>query len=113
MLGIGGGAIYVPGMVILLGTHQHAAQGASLVAIVPTAIVGSITHYGRDNIDIPAVIRVVPGAIIAALIAGFVADKLDATTLQRIFGVVMALLAVNTILGALRGRAVSEAVAGG
>jgi hypothetical protein len=102
MLGIGGGAVYVPAMVILLGTNQHSAQGASLVAIVPTAIVGSITHLRRENIDIPVVLQVVPVAIIAAFAGGFLADRLDATTLQRIFGVVMAYLALNTIWSALR-----------
>ncbi len=102
MLGIGGGAIYVPALVILLGVDQHAAQGASLVAIVPTAVVGSITHFRNNNIDVPVVVQIVPIAIIAGFAAGFLADKLDATTLQRIFGVVMAYLALNTIWSALR-----------
>lgn len=102
MLGIGGGAVYVPAMVILLGTNQHSAQGASLVAIVPTAIVGSITHLRRENIDLPIVAQVVPGAIVAAIVAGFIADKLDATTLQRIFAIVMVYLSLNMIWSALR-----------
>lgn len=102
MLGIGGGAIYVPAMVILLGENQHSAQGASLAAIVPTAIVGSITHLRHSNIDIPVVAQVIPGAIVAAFVGGFIADKLDASTLQRIFGVVMVYLSLNTIWSALR-----------
>jgi uncharacterized protein len=108
MLGIGGGAIYVPAMVFLLGENQHSAQGASLAAIVPTAIVGSVTHLRNQNIDVPVVVQVVPGAIVAAFIAGFVADKLDANTLQRIFGVVMAYLALNTIWSALRRDAAEQ-----
>lgn len=102
MLGIGGGAIYVPAIVILLGANQHSAQGASLAAIVPTAIVGSITHLRHKNVDVPVVIQVVPIAIVAGFAAGFVADRIDAATLQRIFGVVMAYLALNTIVSALR-----------
>jgi len=102
MLGIGGGAIYVPALVILLGVDQHSAQGASLVAIVPTAVVGSITHFRNKNIDGPVVVQIVPIAIVAGFAAGFVADKLDATTLQRIFGAVMAYLALSTIWSALR-----------
>ena len=113
MLGIGGGAIYVPAIVILLGENQHSAQGASLAAIVPTAIVGSITHLRNKNIDVPVVVQVVPAAIIAAFIAGFVADKLDAHTLQRIFGVVMAYLALNTIWSALRHDPATELEQGG
>ena len=113
MLGIGGGAIYVPAMVILLGVNQHMAQGASLAAIIPTAIVGSMTHLRHKNINVPVVVQVVPGAIIAAFVAGFIADKLDASTLQRIFGVVMVFLALNTIWSALRRDPALEQQQGG
>ncbi len=102
MLGIGGGAIYVPALVIILGEGQHTAQGISLVAIVPTAIVGTLTHLRNKNVDVPAVIQVVPGAIVAAIVAGFIANKLDASVLQRIFAVVMTYVALNTIWSALR-----------
>ena len=113
MLGIGGGAIYVPAMVILLDVNQHSAQGASLVAIVPTAIVGSMTHLRNKNVDVPVAMQVVPIAIVAGFAAGFIADKLDATTLQRIFSVVMAYLALNTIWSALRRDPALEKQQGG
>lgn len=102
MLGVGGGVIYVPALVILLDVDQHAAQGASLVAIVPTALVGSIPHLRHGNVDQPLVAQIVPLAIVAGFVSGLLADSLDAATLQRIFGFVMAYLAVNIILGALR-----------
>jgi uncharacterized membrane protein YfcA len=102
MLGIGGGAIYVPAMVILLGEKQHLAQGASLAAIIATGIVGGLIHLRNQNVDVPAVVQVVPAAVVAGFIAAFVADRLDAAVLQRIFGVVMVYLAVNMIWGALR-----------
>src|ERR1700694_3257540 len=102
LLGIGGGAIYVPAMVFLLGVDQHLAQGASFVAIVPTAIVGTFAHLRNRNVNVPAVIQVVPGAVIAGFIAGFIANSLDAAVLQRVFGVVMVYLALTTIWSALR-----------
>ena len=102
MLGIGGGAIFVPAMVILLDEQQHMAQGASLMAIIATGIVGGLTHLRHQNVDVPAVVQVAPAAIVAGFIAAFVADRLDAAVLQRIFGVVMVYLAFNMIVGALR-----------
>jgi uncharacterized membrane protein YfcA len=102
MLGIGGGAIYVPAMVILLDEKQHLAQGASLAAIIATGIVGGFIHLRNKNVDVPAVVQVVPAAVVAGFIAAFVADRLDAAVLQRIFGVVMVYLAVTMIWGALR-----------
>jgi uncharacterized protein len=41
MLGIGGGALFVPALVILLGLKQVDAEATSLLAIVPVAAVGA------------------------------------------------------------------------
>jgi hypothetical protein len=113
MLGVGGGAIYVPAMVILLDVDQHSAQGASLLAIVPTALMGSIVHLRNENVNLPVVGQVVPLAILAGFVAGFIANSLDTLTLQRIFGVVMAYLAISTIVGALRRDPALEGQQGG
>ncbi|MCH7697978.1 MAG: sulfite exporter TauE/SafE family protein [Chloroflexi bacterium] len=102
LLGIGGGAIYIPAMVLLLGEDQHLAQGASLAAIIATAIVGSFAHFRRDNIDVRTVLWVAPVAATAAFGAALLADTLDATTLRRVFAVVGLYFAITMILGALR-----------
>lgn len=102
LLGIGGGAIYVPAMVLLLDENQHLAQGASLAAIVATGIVGGLTHLRQRNVDVPAVAQVAPAAVLAGFGAAFVADALDAEVLRRIFAVVVVYFAVTMIVGALR-----------
>jgi uncharacterized membrane protein YfcA len=103
MLGIGGGAIYIPAMVLLMGVNQHDAQGASLAAIVATGLVGGITHWRQGNVEARVVRYVAPIAIVAGFGAAFLADALDATVLQRIFAVVVLYLALNMIIGTLRG----------
>jgi len=103
MLGIGGGAIYVPAMVLLLGEDQHLAQGASLAAIVATGIVGGFTHLRRGNVEPSAVLWVAPAAVVAGFGGAFLADVLDDEVLRRIFGVVILYLSVTMIWGALRG----------
>jgi uncharacterized membrane protein YfcA len=50
MLGIGGGTIVIPGMVLLLGTDQHVAQGISLTAMLLTALVGAFIHFRQKNV---------------------------------------------------------------
>src|SRR5207245_1601897 len=50
LLGIGGGIVMVPAMVLSLGLSQHLAQGTSLFVIVPTAAAGSVTHFRLGNI---------------------------------------------------------------
>lgn len=104
MLGIGGGAIYIPAMVLLLDTQQHVAQGASLAAIIATAVVGGVTHLRQGNVDLPTVALVAPTAVVAAFAGAIIADQLDADVLRRIFAVVMLYLALTMIIGALRQR---------
>ena len=51
VMGIGGGILLVPIMVLGFGFGQQIAQGTSLAAIVPTAIVGAFTHDRAHNVD--------------------------------------------------------------
>lgn len=108
LLGIGGGAIYIPAMVLLLGEDQHLAQGASLAAIIATAIVGSFAHIRRGNVDVRTVLWVAPVAVIAGFSAALLADELDATTLRRVFAVVGLYFALTMIIGALREEPAEE-----
>ena len=49
-IGIGGGLLFVPTMTVGLRLSQAVAQGTSLVAIIPTAIVGGVSHMLRGNV---------------------------------------------------------------
>lgn len=108
LLGIGGGAIYVPAMVIVLDQQQHVAQGASLAAIVATAIVGGMTHLRQGNVHLPVLAWVAPPAVVAAFGAAFVADALDGDVLRRIFAVVLVYFALRMIVGVLSESPVFE-----
>jgi len=52
LLGIGGGALMVPFLVLVAGYGQHAAEGISLLAILPTAAVGSVVLQRRGIGDL-------------------------------------------------------------
>lgn len=108
MLGIGGGAIYVPAMVLLLDEQQHLAQGASLAAIVATGIVGGLTHLRRRNVDVETVVWVAPAAVLTGFGAAFLADALGGDVLRRIFAGVALYFAVSMIVGALREQGVPK-----
>src|SRR3989442_11941683 len=61
LLGIGGGLVMVPAMVLVLGLSQHLAQGTSLFVIVPTAAAGSVTHLRLGNIRLAVAGSLAPG----------------------------------------------------
>jgi uncharacterized membrane protein YfcA len=50
MLGVGGGVLFVPGLVLFLSLSQVDAESTSLVAIVPVAAVGAWRQHGYGNV---------------------------------------------------------------
>ncbi len=86
-MGIGGGAILIPALVLLNGTPQQIAQGINLVYFIPTAIASLIVHIKNKNIDIKTAITVgcsgLVGAVSGAFLTGFIGDDV----LKRIFGI--------------------------
>ena len=101
-LGVGGGAIFVPGLVILLGTGQHQAQAASLDVIIVTACVGAATHYQHGSVDLGTARWLVPAAVPAGIGGALLASALDATVLQAIFAVVVLGVGAQMFLTATR-----------
>jgi uncharacterized membrane protein YfcA len=97
LLGIGGGTLFVPAMVLLLGKEQHLAQGVSLVVIIPTAISATVTNLRGGFVDVEVAKWVTPFAVGAAFVAARIAGELGADTLSRVFGVVVLYVGSRTL----------------
>src|SRR5438128_1940266 len=80
MLGIGGGAIFVPGLVIFPHLAQVRAEATSLLAIVPVAIVGAYRQQLYGNLRArPALalgVLALPGVLLGAALANLVSERL-------------------------------------
>jgi uncharacterized protein len=98
LLGIGGGVLFVPAMVLLLGEEQHVAQGVSLVVIVPTAISATFTNVRRGFVDRDVAIWVTPVAIVAAFAGAYLAGLISGPMLSRIFGVLVIYVGGRTLV---------------
>ncbi|WFR71096.1 sulfite exporter TauE/SafE family protein [Prescottella defluvii] len=72
-MGLGGGLLAVPALMLLFGTDLQTAEGTSLLMFFPNAIVGTIVHarQGTASIRLATVLNIgaLPGAAIGALIA--------------------------------------------
>ena len=88
-LGVGGGAIFVPAMVLLLGTEQHAAQGISLWVVVASALAGSTTHYLHGTVDMAAARWITPLAVPAGIASSLLASRLSSEALQVTFALLL------------------------
>ncbi|HEX6290802.1 MAG TPA: sulfite exporter TauE/SafE family protein [Herpetosiphonaceae bacterium] len=76
MFGIGGGAIMVPAMVLLLGLNQKFATGTSIAAqIFPIGILGAFVYYREGNMDIKQAVYLAIGLIIGNLLGALFANQ--------------------------------------
>ena len=101
-LGVGGGAIFVPAMVWLIGTGQHDAQGVSLCVIVVTAATGAITHARMGNVDGAVALWVTPVAVPMGVATALLAASLGDITLRTITGAVLLAVGVQMVITATR-----------
>lgn len=96
--GIGGGVIMVPLLVALARLDQRAASATSLVAIVPTSIVGAITYFASGHIDFAAGGFVAIGAIAGAVVGARLLRRIPITWLRWMFIVFVVAVAVRMLL---------------
>ena len=79
LLGVGGGALFVPALVLLLGLDQVDAEATSLLAIVPVAAVGAWRQhrYGNVRVRDGLVIGVlaIPGALVGVVLVNALPER--------------------------------------
>ncbi len=102
MLGIGGGAIFVPGLVIFLGLSHLDAEATSLLAMIPVALVGAWRQHGYGNV------RLRDGLLIGALsplgvaIGVLVANDVSQRALEISFAALLLFVAAQLARRGLR-----------
>lgn len=109
LLGIGGGAVLVPGLFYILGLGgfpehllMHTAVGTSLAVIVPTGLSSARAHFKRHSVDLNLLKTMGTGIAIGALGGSFLAGLLSAHILKIIFAVMIALLALVMLVNPAR-----------
>jgi uncharacterized membrane protein YfcA len=102
LLGVGGGIMMVPFLVLVGGLPQHAAEATSLLVVVPTAVVASLVLHRRNVGDLSVALRV--GVVGAAGGAGgaVLALALPADALRTVFAVFLALVGLRMVADAAR-----------
>jgi uncharacterized membrane protein YfcA len=95
LLGVGGGIIFVPALVIFLDQTQLEAEATSLLAIIPVATVGAYRQYKYGNVRIAdaAVLAVIAPA--AAVLGVVVANAVSDRVLSIAFGILLLIVAAR------------------
>ena len=86
LLGVGGGVIMVPAMIILFGIPAAVAKGTSLAVIIPTSVVATKRNLRNGNADL----RVAAVVGIAGIVSAFAASKISVGLDERVSNVLFA-----------------------
>lgn len=114
LFGVGGGLVMVPFMVIVLSRSQHVAEGTSLLVIVPTAVVGVVSHVRNGYVSFRHAGLVGAGGMAGAWAGAEAALRFDADALTKIFAAFVLVMGLRTAYqGAGAMRAATEEVAEG
>lgn len=101
-LGVGGGIVFVPALVVILSFDQTLAEGTSLAVIVLTATIATWTHHRHGRVDWRVAATVAVGAIAGALGGSTLALRIDPDVLQRLFAAFLVIVAVRLVRNLVR-----------
>lgn len=98
-LGVGGGAIMVPLIVLWFGLTQHQAQGTALaVMMAPVFILAVLRYYAAGNVKVQMALFIACGFIVGAFVGAHFVQGIPETALKRGFGVFLILMGVKMAL---------------
>ena len=101
LLGIGGGALFVPALVLIVGLSQVDAQATSLLAIIPVALVGAWRQHRYGNLRVgPGLVIglfAIPGALIGVVVVNAIPERIT----ELLFAGLLAYIAFTLARGAL------------
>ena len=97
LFGVGGGIVFVPTLTLALGLTQVHAEATSLLAIVPTALVGTWRQRRYGNVDVRVAIVIGLASIVAVQGGVFVAEALPEGVLRRLFGGLLLVTAAQLV----------------
>jgi uncharacterized protein len=97
LLGVGGGMLLVPFLVLAVGMSQHEAEATSLLVILPTAVAASWALRRRDVGDLPVALGLGAVGAAGAAAGALLALSLPADVLRLIFAVLLALIGLKLV----------------
>lgn len=89
MFGIGGGAIMVPAMVLVMGMEQKFATGTSIAAqILPIGILAAIVYQRSGNLNFKYAILIAIGLVIGNFFGALFANQpfISGETMKKLYG---------------------------
>ena len=99
LLGVGGGLVMVPLLVLRNGYGQRTAHAISLGAIIPISAAGAATYGIAGEVRLPEALGLAVGAIAGANLGALILSRASERTLKGAFGVFMLVVAAMMVVG--------------
>ena len=98
MLGIGGGLVVIPALVMVMGMSQQAAQGTSLAMMLPPiGILAAYNYYKAGHVDIKIALVLAITFIAGSYFGSKLAIRLPQELMKKIFGIFLLLVAIKML----------------
>jgi uncharacterized protein len=94
MFGVGGGILFVPTLVAL-GLGQLEAQGTSLLAVIPTVLVGAWNQRRYGNLRVRTAVVIGISSVIGVELGARMVTELPETTIRRLFALLLFAVAIQ------------------
>ncbi len=85
VLGVGGGFLVVPALVMLVGLPVQVAVGTSLVVIAMNSVAGFIGHAGSGSFDFVLVLVFASAGLLGTFAGARLSNRLSSSKLQKAF----------------------------
>jgi uncharacterized membrane protein YfcA len=100
MVGLGGGIILIPGLVIFLAMDQRTAQGTSLaIMLPPIGLLAAFNYYRQGFVNMKYAIVIALVFMIGSYFGSKIALNVSPATMKKIFPVVLVAVAAKMALG--------------
>lgn len=103
-MGIGGGTVLIPALVLFTKSGQHIAQSVNLLFFIPTAIIALFIHIRNKRIDIKMAFPIIIFGLAGAFIGSKLAGNLPGETLRKLFGVFLLCMGIYEMFRKDSGR---------
>lgn len=99
LLGLGGGVVAIPTLVWLFKLDQHQAQGTTLAMMVPPiGLLAALRYHREGHVLLPIAICGALGFVAGGYFGAGFAEKIDAVTLGRVFGILLIAIGLRMVL---------------
>lgn len=98
MLGVGGGWIMVPGLLMISRVSPHQAVGTTLLAMLPIALLGAGIKLYQGFVNVPEGLLLGLGAALGALLGAYVSRYIPSRIMKVMFALIFLLLAAQYLL---------------